>query len=163
MAFDAFVKMTGIQGESKDGSFSNQIEIQSYGVGVTQNKSSTVSSSGGASTERADFHDFSFTKLMDLASPKLIEACAAGKSIPEVVVTLNRAGSTKFSFCEYRMTNCFVSGISAGGGSAEDFPTEEVHINYGTFDVVYTAQDRATGASKGNSSAGWDLQKNQKR
>jgi type VI secretion system secreted protein Hcp len=65
MAFDAFVKIDGIEGESTDDMHQGWIEIQSFGASHSQSISNTASSAGGATAERADFHDFAFEKLLD--------------------------------------------------------------------------------------------------
>ena len=91
MAFDAFIKIDGIEGESTDDKHPGWIEILSFGSGHSQNVSKTASSAGGASAERADFHDFAFEKFLDQATPKLALACASGEHIDTVRVELCRA------------------------------------------------------------------------
>ncbi len=49
MAFDAFLKLDGIPGESTDDKHKDWIELLSYNWGATQMGSATASSSGGAS------------------------------------------------------------------------------------------------------------------
>jgi type VI secretion system secreted protein Hcp len=160
MAFDTFIQIAGIEGESSDDKHQNWIEIISYGSGLAQSVSSTASSVGGASAERADFHDFTFTKQLDTASPKLAIACADGTHIDTIIVELCRAGTDKVKFMEYKMTNCLISSIMTSGGG--DFPTEEVAINFGKIEWSYTQQKRKGGGASGNVAAGWDLQKNAK-
>ena len=115
MAFDAFIKIDGIEGESADDQHQTWIELISYNTGVTQTVSSTASSSGGASAERADFQDFSITKQLDKATPKLAVACADGTHIDTILVELCRAGTEKIKFMEYKMTNCIIGGVSTNG------------------------------------------------
>jgi type VI secretion system secreted protein Hcp len=158
MAFDAFIKIDGIEGESADDQHQAWIELISYNTGVTQTVSSTASSSGGASAERADFQDFSITKQLDKATPKLAVACADGTHIDTILVELCRAGTEKIKFMEYKMTNCIIGGVSTNGGG--DFPTETVNINYGKIEWSYTQQKRQGGGASGNVAAGWDLEKN---
>ena len=83
MAFDAFIKIEGIPGESTDDAHADWIEVLSYSCGVSQPASGSASSGGGASAERADFQDFSIVKALDKASPKLALACADGTHIGE--------------------------------------------------------------------------------
>jgi type VI secretion system secreted protein Hcp len=160
MAFDAFIKIDGIEGESADDQHQAWIELISYNTGVSQTVSSTASSTGGASAERADFEDFAITKQLDKATPKLAVACADGTHIDSILVELCRAGTEKVKFMEYKMTNCIISGVSTTGGG--DFPTETVNINYGKIEWSYTQQKRQGGGASGNVAAGWDLEKNSK-
>jgi type VI secretion system secreted protein Hcp len=158
MAFDTFIKIDGIEGESTDDKHAGWIEVTSFNSGLNQRTSATASSAGGASAERADFHDFSFTKQLDKASPKLALACADGTHVDSVLVEVCRAGTEKVKFMEYKMSNCIVSGVDITGGG--DFPTENVSINYGKIEWAYTVQKRQGGGAAGNVAGGWDLQKN---
>ncbi len=54
MAFDAFLKIDGIPGESTDDKHKDWIEITSYSQAIHQPASSTASSVGGASAERVN-------------------------------------------------------------------------------------------------------------
>ncbi len=158
MAFDAFIKIDGVEGESTDDKHSGWIEALNYTTGVSQTVSATASSAGGASSERADFQDFTFSKQLDTASPKLALACADGSHIDKIIVELCRAGKEKVKFMEYKLTNCIVRNVATSGGG--DFPSEEVSINYGKIEWSYAQQKRQGGGAAGNVAAGWDLEKN---
>jgi len=164
MAFDAFLKVDGIPGESSDSAHAEWIEVLSYSSGVSQTASASASSGGGASSERADFQDFSIVKALDKASPKLAVACADGTHISEVILELCRAGGDKLKYMEYKLNDCIVSSVRPGGSSqgGETLPLEEVSFNYGKIQWTYTQQKRADGSGGGNVAAGWDLEKNVK-
>jgi type VI secretion system secreted protein Hcp len=161
MAFDAFLKIDGIPGESTDDKHKDWIEVLSYSWGVSQTASASASTSGGATHERADFQDFSIAKTLDKASPKLALACADGTHIKLVTLELCRAGGDKVKYMEYKMSNCIVSSDSVGGGGGGE-PTESVSFNYGKIEWTYTQQKRADGSGGGQVAAGWDLQTNKK-
>lgn len=164
MAFDCFLKIAGIPGESTDDKHKNWIEVLSYSWGLSQPVSGSASSGGGASSERADFQDFSVVKALDKASPKLMLACADGTHIDEVKLELCRAGGDKLKYMEYKLTNVLVSGYSPGGAAqgGETLPLEEVSFNYGKVELTYTHQARAGGRGHGNVAAGWNLEENKK-
>ncbi|HUJ90859.1 MAG TPA: type VI secretion system tube protein Hcp [Syntrophorhabdales bacterium] len=164
MAFDAFLKIDGIPGESTDDKHKDWIEVLSYGLGIQQPASATASSSGGATSERANFQDFSITKALDKASPKLALACADGTHIASITLELCRAGGDKLKYMEYKLTNCIISSHHDGGssGGAETLPVETVTFNYGKIEWTYTQQKRADGSGGGQVAAGWDLQINKK-
>ncbi len=162
MAFDAFIKIDGIEGESTDEKHKGWIEIQSFGTGHTQKISRTASSVGGASAERADFMAFEFEKLLDKASPKLALACADGTHINSVTVELCRAGGDKLKYMEFIMSNCMISGYKVIGDGQDPFPLESIGINYGKIEWGYKQQRRAGGTAVGKIAAGWNLEKNSK-
>ncbi len=158
MSFDGFMKIDGIEGESTDDKHQGWIEVLYFETKTNQKISSTASSAGGASAERADFKDFVFLKQLDKASPKLALACAAGTHIDEIVVELCRAGTDKVNYMTYKLINCLVSEINTKGG--DDFPKELLKVNFGRIEWIYTQQKRQGGGAAGNIAAGWDLEKN---
>lgn len=159
MAFDAFLKIDGIPGESTDDKHKDWIEVLSFSWGVSQPASRTASSAGGAAHERADFQDFSVVKMLDKASPKLALQCANGKHIKSIVLELCRAGGDKVKYMEYKMTECIISSDSVGGGGGGE-PTESITFNYGKIEWTYTQQKRADGSGGGQVAGNWDLTTN---
>ncbi len=164
MAFDAFLKISDIPGESTDDKHKDWIEVLSFSCGVSQRASGSASTGGGATAERADFQDFSIVKTLDKASPKLALACAGGTHIKEVVLELCRAGGDKVKYMEYKLSHAVISSVRPGGSAqgGETLPLEEVSFNYGKIEWTYVQQKRADGSGGGQVAAGWDLEKNKK-
>jgi type VI secretion system secreted protein Hcp len=158
MAFDGFIKIDGIDGESTDERHRGWIEITDYDLGLGQKVSRAASSAGGASTERAGFSVFSFSKLLDLASPQLALACAAGTHIDTIVVELCRAGTDKQRFMQYTFRNCLISTFHTSTDTG--FPEDDVAFVYGQIQWCYTRQKRPGGQASGNTASGWNLQRN---
>ncbi len=165
MAFDAFLWIDDLDGESTDQRVAGLIELIDFGLAVRQTVSSTNSSSGDASAERVDFSPFLLKKQVDTTSPKLALACAAGTHIDKIIIAICRAGSSKLKFMEYRLLNCIISKFRAYGGhqTGYPFPTESVGIDYGQIQWHYLPQTRRGGAVTGSYVTGWDLQTNKKQ
>jgi len=164
MAFDCFLKIDGIDGESSDSKHQKWIEILSYSTGMNQPVSAVASSAGGATSARVNMQDFNVVKFLDISSPKLAEACCTGKHFPSVTVELCRAGGDKVKYMEYKLTNAIISSVSSGGTpkGGDEVPTESIAFNFGKIEWSYTQQKRADGAGGGNASAGWNLENNTK-
>ncbi|MGQ9575806.1 MAG: Hcp family type VI secretion system effector [Thermoguttaceae bacterium] len=162
MAFDAFLKIDGIPGESTDDKHKDWIEILSYSWGLRQPASGSSSTAGGRSAERADFQDFSVVKALDKASPKLFLACANGQHIKQVKLELCRAAGDKQKYMEYTLSDVIISSVRPGGSAqgGETLPLEEVSFNYGKIELSYTETDHKTGKPKGDVKANWDLTAN---
>jgi type VI secretion system secreted protein Hcp len=158
MAFDAYIKIDGIEGESTDSKHSGWIEATDCDMEINQTISETASSAGGAGAGRADFSDFSFSKLLDRSSPKLAQACAAGTHFNNIVVELCRAGTEKIKFLEIKLTDSMISRISLTAGG--EFPSETIGINYGKIQWTYLQQKREGGGIAGNIITGWDRRRN---
>ncbi len=157
MAFDSFILIAGIEGESTDQKYADWIEVLAFGLGVRQKIVSTASSVGGASAERADFRELVFKKLLDKSSPRLARACADGTHIDDIALVLCRAGTDKIKFMEYRLKNCMIRQVVTSGGGF--FAVETVRVNYGKIMWIYTQQKR-NGGAVGNIAMGWNLQSN---
>jgi len=162
MAFDAFLKIDGIDGESTDDKHSKWIEILSFSHGVSQPSAGSRSSGGAATGQRSDHSDFSVVKTLDKASPLLNLHCCDGKHLKEVKLELCRATGDKAKYMEYKMDDVIISGVRPGGSSqgGEPLPLEEVSFNYGKITWTYVETDHKTGKSGGNVSKNWDLFKN---
>ena len=153
---DIYVKIDGIKGEATDADHKDWIEALSFNHGISQPSSATASSAGGGTTSRTEHQDYSITKYVDMASPKLYELCSSGKHIKDVTIEMMRAsGDQRVKYMEVKMEEVVISHVSPGGGS--EFPTEAVSFNYGTIKWTYSAQKRADGTSGGQTTGGWSL------
>jgi type VI secretion system secreted protein Hcp len=163
MAFDAFIQLDGIKGESNDDKHKAWIEVLSYGFGASQPQSGTSSSAGNLGSARVNISGISFTKHLDISSPKLFEYCCTGQTIPKVTLQLNRAGGDKAKYMDYIMTDVIITAVGKGGDSAggDDVPVESVSLAFGKIEMTYTKID-INGKAAGNASAGWDLKANKK-
>ena len=173
MAFDAFLNIDGVPGESTDDKHKGWIEVLSFQHGESQPSSATASSAGGGTTERVTVEDLTITKHIDKASAKLHELCCNGKHVATVTLQLCRAGGDKVQYMEVKMEQVVISamhaqGLNAGaaagtttkGGNADNLPTESVSFNFGKIKWTYTQQKRADGSGGGNVTGGWDLTAN---
>ena len=100
MALDAFIQFDGIPGESLDDQHKNWIEILGYNFGTHQSASATATSAGGASSGRTTVTTFNFSKFLDSASAKLMQASCAGQHFKKVTIAVHRAGGEKLKYFE---------------------------------------------------------------
>lgn len=162
MAFDAYLKLDGIDGETVRAGFEKWIEIYSFSMGAS-NPSSIGTSGAGAGAGKADLSSFSFMKKTDGASPKMFQMCCEGKHFPKAQLVLNKAGGDKsISYLKYDFTEVFVDSIQWSGASGgDDTPAESVSLSFGAVNVTYTPQ-KADGSPGSAVIAGWDVKKNAK-
>lgn len=161
MAFDAFLKIDGIPGESTDNKHGDWIEVLQFKHRLEQPASVTASSTGGATAERVNHGTFDIIHNLDKASPKIYEACCTGKHIKEVVLELCRSGGDKVRYMEVKLEQVLVSKVEAmGTNNEEGFPAEQISFSYGKIKWTYTQQKRTDGLGGGNVNAGWDLTAN---
>ncbi|MEN6426764.1 MAG: type VI secretion system tube protein Hcp [Phycisphaerales bacterium] len=162
MAFDSFLKIDVIPGESTDDKHKDWIEILSFSHGVSQPGSGSSSTGGARSSQRCDHQDFSIVKTLDKASPKLALSCCNGEHIKKINVELCRATGDKQKYMEFALSDVIVSSVRPGGSSqgGETLPLEEVSFSYGKIEWIYTATDHKTGKPAGDVKTFWDLTAN---
>jgi type VI secretion system secreted protein Hcp len=160
MAIDVYLQIDGIKGESMDDKHKDWIECKSVSWGVTQPKSATASTGGGHTAERAEMTDIMITKLADLATPILLQTCAAGKTIPKAKLEFMRADGNgdRVKYFEIQLENVLIGEISPSV-SEGDFMHENVGLKFSKVKYMYT-QQKVSGGAGGNTSGGWDLATN---
>ena len=156
MAFDGFMNIDGIQGDSTDDAHADWIEILSFSHGLAQDVGGSRSGGGAASAGRVDMSDFTIVKELDSASPLLHLQCCNGKHVPKVEIDLCRSGESKNLFMKYTLEDVLITQVSSGGASGADMPTEQVSFNAGKVLWSYTKTDPKSGAAGGNVDASWD-------
>ncbi len=162
MAFDAFLYIKTIPGESSDDAHKNWIELLSFSHGVAQPASGSPSDRGGRSAERCNHSDFYIVHAQDKASPALFLACCNGEHIPEVSVEFCRATGDKQPYMKWKMEDVLITSVCPGGSSqgSETVPMESVSFNYGKITLTYTETDHKTGKKSGQGEKWWDLVQN---
>lgn len=157
MAIDVYLQIDGIKGESQDSSHQGWIEIASAHWGVMQPRSATASTAGGHTAERCEHRTLSLSKLVDIASPILMQTCSMGKTIPKARLEFMRAdGDGKpVKYYEVEMENVIVANIDQAmgdGGLLQD----DIGLRFSKVKWKYT-QQKIGGGAAGNTAGGWDL------
>jgi type VI secretion system secreted protein Hcp len=140
MAFDAFLKIEGIEGESTDNKHKGEIEVLSFHWNVSH------PAKGG----RAKLTDFQVVKNLDKASPLLFEACCSGDHISDALFTARKAGGDKFEFLKIKLTDVIITSVSPAGSSGGDLPMEQVSFSFGKIEQEVFSLD-ASGKPSGSS------------
>ena len=155
MAVDMFLKIDGIEGESKDSKLSGQIHIESFSCGVEQ--VGTAESGGGLGSGKAKFEDFEFTMPTQKASAKIYVACASGKHIKSAVLSIRKAGGTQEVFLKHTFTDLLISSFRTANGDPQ--PIDTVKFNFVKLQTEYKEQG-TDGKLKGAVTGGYDLKLN---
>jgi len=157
MAFDAFLKIEGVEGESTRKGFEKQMEILSFSWGAS-NPSTIGAGGGGGGGGKVSVSSFNIMKKSDSASPLLFQACCQGDHYPKATVTLNKSGGkAAIDFLKYEFEEVYVDSVQWSGSSGgDDTPAESVSFSFGKVSVTYTGQK--PDGSKGSPTVGaWDL------
>ena len=154
-AVDYFLKIDGIQGESKADKHKNEIDVLSFSWGETQ--SGTFAAGGGGGAGKVAMQDFHFAMAHNKASPALMLACAQGDHIKSATLTCRKAGKDQQEFLKFTMSDCLVSSFQIGGSASENVvPTDQCSLNFAKIEHEYKEQD-ATGKLTGSVKKWYDL------
>lgn len=157
-AVDYFLKLDGIDGESKDDTHKDEIELESWSWGESQQGSHATGSGGGAG--KVSMRDFQCVMKVCKASPKLLLACATGDHVKEAVLTCRKAGKDQQEFLKIKLSELLVSSYQTGGnGHGDVIPTDQVSLNYSKIEVEYKPQNE-DGTLGGAVKAGYNLKTN---
>jgi type VI secretion system secreted protein Hcp len=155
MAVDMFLKIDGVDGESKDKTHLKQIDVLAWSWGLSNSGSAHVG--GGAGSGKVNVQDVSITKWVDSASPKLVVACCEGSHYSQVLLTVRKAaGKAPLEYVKITLNEVLVAGISTGGSGGEERLTENVTLNFGKFSMDYTPQ-QDDGSAGTAINAAWDV------
>ena len=155
-AVDYFLKIDGIQGESRDAKHKGAIELQSFSWGAANPARAGAGAGGGAG--KVALQDFSVAMHVNKASPHLFLACATGRHIKQATLVGRKAGKVQQEFLIYRFTDVLVSSYQTRG-SDDVQPMDEISFNFARIDVEYRAQ-KPDGSLDAPVKAGWDAKAN---
>jgi type VI secretion system secreted protein Hcp len=158
---DYFLKIDGVDGESKDAKHKNEIDIESWSWGAVQS-GTPQSGGGGGGAGKVSMQDFHFVMRLTKASPKLMLACANGKHIKMATLTARKAGKTQQEYLTFKFSDVLVSSYQTGGAEGgDDTPIEQVSLNFSKVEMSYREQ-KPDGTLGTETKVGWDLKANKR-
>jgi len=135
MAFDAFLKIDDIPGDATVKAHKDEIEVESYGWGITN--AADAGTGGGGGSGKVVLSDFRIVKSVDKSSPLLFAAVCTGEHFPEAVFTVEEMGALgkkpTGSFLKLKLSDVFVSSFQASG--ANNYPTESVTLSFAKMEI----------------------------
>lgn len=137
MAVDYYLKLDGIQGESKDEKHKNEIQILSWSWGASQ--VSSVSGTGGSGAGKADLSDFTIMTNFDKATPKFFKSITQGAHIKTGTMFATKSGANGKPYLKVDFKELFVSNLQISASS--EIPTVSVSFTYNDIKIDYSTQD----------------------
>ena len=138
-AVDYFIKFDGIKGESADSKHKDEIDIESWSWGATQQGG--VGHGGGGGAGKVSVQDFHFIMKLNTASPSLMKACATGQHIKVATLTARKAGKGQQDYLIFKFHDVLVSSYQTGGSEQSSVvPTDSCSFNFSKFEMEYKRQ-----------------------
>src|SRR3954452_14214392 len=142
MAFDAFLKLDGIDGVSVQRGYEKWIEVLSFSWGASNPTRSNTG--GGAGAGKVTFSDFNFAANFSQPSPELFKRCATGEHIKSGGLSVRKAGEKPVEYLKIRLSDVLVSSYQDSGSS--ELPMDSISLNFADI-AVEVAQQSPTGAA----------------
>jgi type VI secretion system secreted protein Hcp len=108
-AIDAYLKIDGVPGESKDVGHQDWIEVSSFSFGGSHGGAAEARGGGAG---KVAVHDISITKKIDKASPTLFRATTSGRHFPTVTLEARRSGE---AYLTYTLEDVMITGVHVSG------------------------------------------------
>lgn len=155
-AVDYFLKLDGIPGESADSKHKGELDIDSWSF--SQSNTGTFAMGGGGGAGKVKMQDFTFTKKVDKAGPKLFQACATGEPIPNVVLTCRKAGKDQQEYLKITFGDVLISSyqITSPNEEGHIVPMETFALNFAKIEFDYKAQ-KSDGTLEGSVKGKYNL------
>lgn len=129
-----YLAITGIEGDSTDARHPRTIEVETWSFGCSSTTIGDLASARRAG--RPQFTEVSLTCRTGSASPRLLEACATARAMPEALIT-HEAGDGPSATIEARFTDVRVSRYTVAGGGSSGM-IDEFGLSYAA--VTYTVR-----------------------
>ena len=155
-AFDYFLKIDGITGESADAKHKDEIDVLSWSWGESQ--PAAAGPGGGAGAGKVSMNDMHVSATLSKAGPQLLLACASGKHLKSAVLTGRRGGKAQAEFLTFSLSDVLVSSYQTGGTTA-DAPLDSMSLSFSKIEVTFKEQS-AKGGPGATTRAGWDRKAN---
>ncbi len=119
--YDGFLKIDGIPGESADDKHKNEIDIVSYSETFDTKECSVIK----------------ITKRLDSASPRLASLATTGSIVPNMTLTLRKAGKDQQSFYKMILRDVAVLGSEFSLSQGAPSPLETISLKAKTAVIEY--------------------------
>jgi type VI secretion system secreted protein Hcp len=160
-AFDCFLEIDGITGESQGAGHRDAIDVLSFRWGESQH--APAQSGLGAGVGQVRVEDLQVTSGTGKASPRLMVACAGGLHIAHarLICRLADVADADAEFLVITLSNVLVSRYQVAGdtNSGGTSPTDEMAFNFRNIKIEYRAR-RPDGSLDRAVTGAWNVQDN---
>jgi type VI secretion system secreted protein Hcp len=141
-AFDIFIKIGDIKGESMDAKHAEWIQLEAFQWGLARAISSPTGGGNNREASAPSISEMTLSKKVDRSTPKLfLNAVGGSGTIPEVILELQDQSSQKGVFYRITLNDVLVSSQSHVAAAGGDVPQESVSLNFLKIKVEYFYRD----------------------
>jgi type VI secretion system secreted protein Hcp len=142
-ADEAFLRIEAVTIAASDRNYDSWINLLAFGDGSVRGPLAPLSRGGSAATPPT-FNDIAVHKRVDSNSPKLMQYCASGKSLPAVQIDFVRGPDDTGPYAQIKLERVKVTSYSFSGsawtGPGDEGPEESITFVFGKLN--YWVEDR---------------------
>ena len=149
MADDMFLIVEDVTGESKDETYKNQCQIQSWNWGMVA--PGNFHEGPGGSTGKTQAHDISITMYFDFSTTTFMKFIAEHKHPKTAKIVCRKSGGDdkKLEYLVMEMKPLIISALNVSGGGSE-YPMVSLSLNFAEITVTYKTQSDVGDAAPEN-------------
>ncbi len=145
-----------LDGNCTEKGFEKQIMIDSFSHSLT-NPLTTKIGNTDRTSDGPQFSQMSFSKVMDISTPLLYQACASNRILGTATISVTRVqGSEQMLAITYVLGDAMIENISTSGSAGGDLPNDSFMLNFSSITSEYTKQ-KVDSSKEGVAPFGWDL------
>jgi len=156
MAFDCYLTIEGVEGETTTSVHPGAMEVLAYSHGLAHTAGLIRGANGGVNSIAAH-KDLVIVKSVDKATPNLAMACSSGTRYPRATLEACRAsgygdGSIE-TYWTIELEDVYIRSINFSASPSDHFPQESVALAYSAITWTYFLTDHHTGQPRGQNTA----------
>jgi type VI secretion system secreted protein Hcp len=134
----AFIKIGDIEGQATDKNHKAWILVDTLSSSINRSIPQGAKDSQRTQGETT-LGDIVISRILDKSTPKLSEACAAGRQFPEVEVHFcTTVGGAEEPYLKYKLKNVMLTSYSyAGNSSGDPLGSETLTLGYTEVEWTY--------------------------
>jgi type VI secretion system secreted protein Hcp len=137
VSIDGFLRIDGIDGESRDADHPGWLDVTGFEWGLSQE--ALPSMDGTLSAGTPTVRTARFSDVFGRASPGLFRACCTGRQIAAMTFESRvNFGDEHFTVLRVELKDCLVTSVETG--SAGEFVTEQIEVAFRS--ILVEAKER---------------------
>ena len=147
-----------VKGESIDVTYTDEIQISNFSIGV---RGPELSDEASADSGHCDFEEAEFEMPASVASSALFYLCCSGEILKTVTLTCRKGGGggKPQTFLQWRFHRAQISSYKMTP-SDNDTPTETIRLKFAKLEIAYTRQKPDGTLEATPHQSGWDQDQN---
>ena len=143
-------------GNCTEKGYEKQLIIDSFSHSLVNPLTRKIGNSDRTS-DGPQFSQMSFSKVMDISTPLLYQACANNRILGSATISVTRVeGATQMLTIQYVLGDAMIESISTSGSAGSDLPYDNFTINFSSITSEYTKQ-KPDSSKEGVAPFSWNL------